>query len=81
MWVCFIYFKVTKNILFKKKSKDDEAAVKALGLELGAEMCRALLALGAPGLHFYTLNTLGTTRAILAAVGLREPAPAADSNL
>ncbi len=57
-------------------TQDDEAAVKALGLELGADMSRQLLALGVPGLHYYTLNTLGATHAILAAIGLREPAAA-----
>jgi len=31
-------------------------AFKAFGVEAGAEMCRALLDGGAPGLHFYTLN-------------------------
>ena len=36
--------------------QEDEKAVKAFGVEHGAEMCRALLAAGAPGLHFYTLN-------------------------
>lgn len=34
----------------------DEKAVKAFGVEHGAEMCKELLAAGAPGLHFYTLN-------------------------
>jgi methylenetetrahydrofolate reductase (NADPH) len=30
--------------------------VKAEGVRIGTEMCKALLEGGAPGLHFYTLN-------------------------
>jgi 5,10-methylenetetrahydrofolate reductase len=30
--------------------------VKAEGVRIGTEMCKALLDGGAPGLHFYTLN-------------------------
>lgn len=30
--------------------------MKAFGVEHGTETCKALLAAGAPGLHFYTLN-------------------------
>lgn len=36
--------------------KDDPEAVKAFGVEFGAEICRSLLESGSKILHFYTLN-------------------------
>ena len=36
--------------------KDDDTAVIAVGVEWAADQCRRLLAGGAPGIHFYTLN-------------------------
>lgn len=37
-------------------AKDDEEAFKQVGIDHGTYMCRRVLELGCPGLHFYTLN-------------------------
>eukprot|EP00611_Tribonema_gayanum_P015812 TRINITY_DN2771_c0_g2_i1.p1 TRINITY_DN2771_c0_g2~~TRINITY_DN2771_c0_g2_i1.p1 ORF type:complete len:380 (-),score=140.62 TRINITY_DN2771_c0_g2_i1:362-1501(-) len=61
--------------------KDDDAAIKAFGVEYGEELCRALLKHGAPVLHFYTLNLEKVTVGILRRLGLAgeyEAAPAAE---
>jgi methylenetetrahydrofolate reductase (NADPH) len=43
-------------------------AVAELGVAFTALQCRDLLARGAPGLHFYTLNKSSATRAVVSAL-------------
>ena len=48
----------------------DMASVQAFGLEVVTRLCERLLAGGAPGLHFYTLNQSAPTLAICNALGI-----------
>lgn len=50
--------------------KDDEHAVRELGVEIATELSRELLDFGAPGLHFYTLNRSSSTVKVYEALGL-----------
>ncbi|KXW57671.1 methylenetetrahydrofolate reductase [NAD(P)H] [Ferrovum myxofaciens] len=43
---------------------DDSASIKAFGLEVVTHLCDRLLEGGAPGLHFYTMNSAGLTSVI-----------------
>jgi methylenetetrahydrofolate reductase (NADPH) len=49
---------------------DDLEALRAFGLDVTTDLCRRLLDGGAPGLHFYTMNRAGPTRAIWQRLGL-----------
>ncbi|HEY4279346.1 MAG TPA: methylenetetrahydrofolate reductase [NAD(P)H] [Conexibacter sp.] len=52
---------------------DDEEAVAELGVSYATLQCAELLANGAPGIHFYTINRSPATRAILSALRLQRP--------
>lgn len=43
---------------------DDSASIKAFGLDVVTNLCERLLAGGAPGLHFYSMNQAVATTAI-----------------
>jgi methylenetetrahydrofolate reductase (NADPH) len=52
---------------------DDPEAVQEFGVAYATLQCAELLAGGAPGIHFYTLNRSPATRAILSALRLHRP--------
>jgi methylenetetrahydrofolate reductase (NADPH) len=43
---------------------DDRASIKAFGVDVIAQLCQTLLDRGAPGLHFYTLNSAEAVSAV-----------------
>ncbi len=44
---------------------DDVESVRALGLDVVTDLCKRLLAGGAPGIHFYTMNQAALTKEIV----------------
>ena len=53
---------------------DDAASIRAFGLDVVARLCERLVAGGAPGLHFYTLNQSSLVLELCRRIGLA-PAP------
>jgi methylenetetrahydrofolate reductase (NADPH) len=49
---------------------DDAASIRAFGLDVVTGLCEHLLAEGAPGLHFYSMNQAGLTTEICERLGL-----------
>jgi methylenetetrahydrofolate reductase (NADPH) len=49
---------------------DDRDSIRAFGLDVVTSLCQRLLAEGAPGLHFYTMNLAAPTLSIWSRLGL-----------
>jgi methylenetetrahydrofolate reductase (NADPH) len=52
---------------------DDRESIRAFGADVVSELCRRLLAQGAPGLHFYTMNQAAPTLELWRRAGLPLP--------
>ena len=50
--------------------QDSESELSNFGVEVVSRLCERLIDLGAPALHFYTLNRWGATTKICANLGL-----------
>jgi len=53
---------------------DDLPSLRSLGTDVVTDLCEQLLAGGAPGLHFYTLNQAGIISTIMQRLGLPQTA-------
>ena len=49
---------------------DDTASIRAFGLDVVSELCQRLIAGGAPGIHFYTMNQSALTVELCRRLGL-----------
>jgi methylenetetrahydrofolate reductase (NADPH) len=45
--------------------QNDPESIRALGIDVAVQICEDVFALGAPGLHFYTLNQSEPTKSVL----------------
>lgn len=51
---------------------DDAASIRAFGLDVVTQLCERLIAGGAPGLHFYTMNQSALTLELCQRLGLAQ---------
>jgi methylenetetrahydrofolate reductase (NADPH) len=61
---------VPARMVARLEQAGSDDAVRRTGIELATELCEKLLAEGAPGLHFYTLNRSAATREVYTSLGL-----------
>ena len=54
-----------------EKFEGDKSAIEQIGIEWAADQCRGLIAGGAPGIHFYTLNKSPSTVEVCNVLGLK----------
>jgi methylenetetrahydrofolate reductase (NADPH) len=59
---------VPNEVVERFDGVSDPADVRRIGVDIAIELCERLLAGGAPGLHFYTLNRSKATREIYLAL-------------
>ncbi|MEI6405746.1 MAG: methylenetetrahydrofolate reductase [Actinomycetes bacterium] len=50
--------------------QNDPESLKKLGIDIAVQICEDVIALGAPGLHFYTLNQSGPTNDVITSLSV-----------
>ena len=51
--------------------KDDPDSLRKEGIDIAVELASKLIEIGAPGLHFYTMNSADSTLEIISRIGIR----------
>lgn len=62
--------KVPKHLVDQLNSAPDDDSARAIGMQFSADLAKALLEGGAPGIHIFTLNQHKATSDLLVAAGL-----------
>lgn len=52
-----------------EKAGEDSRLIKKIGIDIATELAQELIALGVPGIHFYTMNSADSTLAIIKNLG------------